>query len=115
MGDEPQIEQLGVRGPVVMALFLDAGRRDVLDGACPEYSSTTSCAISATENDSVNWLKTRYSPGSAGLSRASSTQARVSRMLSMPRVCPPVPYTVSGSPETAWTQKRLRTVPNTLS
>ena len=51
----------------------------------------TACAMSRTEKDSVNWLKTRNSPCSAGFSSASVTQASVSRMLSMPRVWPPAP------------------------
>ncbi len=36
-------------------------------------------------------------------------------MSSMPRVWSPVPYTERGWPTTAWTQKRLSTVPNTAS
>jgi hypothetical protein len=42
--------------------------------------STTISASSLTENSSVNWLKTRISPRSAGFSTASSTQRTVSRM-----------------------------------
>ncbi len=65
--------------------------------------------------DSVIWLNTRYSPRSAGFSQASCTQRTVSRMSIIPRVCPPVPYTVSGCPSTAWITNRFKTVPNTAS
>ena len=48
------------------------------------WTCDTSSAIWRTDQDSVNWLKTRNSPSSAGLSSASSTQASVSRMSIMP-------------------------------
>ena len=48
-------------------------------------------ASSRTENCSVNWLKTRHSPGFAGFRQAISMQRTVSRISRNPRVCPPLP------------------------
>ena len=56
-----------------------------------------------------------YSPGFAGDWQAISMQRTVSRISRKPRRWPPLPYTVSGCPMTASTQKRLRTVPKTSS
>ena len=56
------------------------------------------CASSSTENCSVNWLKTRHSPGRAGFKHANSTHRTVSRISRYPRVCPPLPYTVKWMP-----------------
>ena len=92
VGHEPQVEQLGVGGPVVVLLLLDPGVGQVLDG----HGSRV------LVDDHLGHLGHRERLGELvedpelararpGWSRANSTQARVSRMLSMPRVWPPVP------------------------
>ena len=86
MGHQTEVEQLGVRGPVVVLLFLHPRVLGVGDGGVAGELGHDEIGHLGTEKDSVNWLNTRNSPGSAGCSSASSTQARVSRMFSIPRV-----------------------------
>ena len=81
----------------------------------PGNCADTTSAIWRTDFDSVIWLNTRNSPRSAGFSTASRMHSTVSRMSIRPLIWLPVPYTVSGSPSTAWMTNRLSTVPNTLS
>ena len=80
----------------VVVVLLELEPR-VLDRLDPDVETVllagplTISASSITENCSVNWLKTRNSPRSAGFSTASSTHWRVSTMFRYPRVCPPLP------------------------
>ena len=91
-------------------------------GVCVIFASTparfavamTFSANSPTENCSVNWLNTRNSPvgpGSRSQLDAPDGVADVDEAAGLP----PLPYTVSGWPITAWMTKRLSTVPNTAS
>ena len=71
-----EVKQLGVDRVVVVLFLLDPRVLAVLDlnrvAEVPSRVRTIS-ASSSTENCSVNWLKTRNSPGPAGFSAASST------------------------------------------
>ncbi len=72
-GWSPRPSSSGVPGVVVVLLHLDPRVGGVLDGHGPaEVLAGLPCTRSAssrTLNCSVNWLKTRSSPGSAGVSR----------------------------------------------
>ena len=72
VGLEAEVEELGVGGVEVVLLVLDPRIGQALGDVDPLSGTTflTICAISRTEKDSVNWLKTRNSPRSAGFSRA---------------------------------------------
>ncbi len=68
-----------------------------------------------TEYAASNWLKTRYSPAFGGFSTAIRSDCMESSRAMYPRVCPPAPYTVRGTPRIASTTNRLRAVPQTSS
>ena len=91
---QPEFHQLGMLGVVVVLFRFHARIGQVLDLHVELNLSAGACTmwpVPRTENCSVNWLKTRNSPGVAGFRQAISMQRTVSRMSRKPRVCPPLP------------------------